>query len=145
LSLPQPVHHITKPPPEPKERSSRQMGRDFAQMVKTFGRKVKSGEAWEEYKQAQADAERAAKDTGIDLGAQRPGERQVKPDYGYGPHEPTRKFVKKYITDPYDTATDWASDKASDVGDFGSGFAGGFTKDTDTMVANPKKNKLAGP
>ena len=122
------------------------MGRDFAQMVKNFGRKVKSGEAWEEYKQAQTDAERAAKDAGIDLGAQRSGEGQhVKPSYDSTPHEPTRKFIKKYVTEPYDIATDWMSDKASDVGDFGSGFAGGFIKDTDTMVANPKKNKLAGP
>ena len=122
------------------------MGRDFAQMVKNFGRKVASGEAWEEYKQAQVDAERAAKDAGIDLGAQRPGEGQhVKPAGDYTTHEPTRKFIKKYVTEPYDIATDWMSDKASDVGDFGSGFAGEFTKNTDTMVANPKKNKLAGP
>ena len=124
----------------PEGDSSRQMGRDFAQMVKNFGRKVKSGEAWEEYKQAQADAERAATDAGIDLGAQRSGEGQhVKPSYDSTPHEPTRKFIKKYVTEPYDIATDWMSDKASDVGDFSSGFAGGFTKDTDTMVANPKK------
>ena len=67
-------------------------------MIKNFGRKVKSGEAWEEYKQAQADAEIAAKDAGIDLGAQRPGEGQhVKPAGDYTTHEPTRKFIKKYV------------------------------------------------
>jgi hypothetical protein len=122
------------------------MGRNFAQMVKNFGRKVKSGEAWEEYKQAQVDAQKAAADAGIDLGAQRSGEGQhVKPDYDPAPHEPTRKFIKKYVTEPYDIATDWASDKADEVGDFGSGFAGEFTNDPNLRVARPRKNKVVGP
>jgi len=122
------------------------MGRDFAQMVKNFGRKVKSGEAWEEYKQAQADAEIAAKDAGIDLGAQRPGEGQhVKPAGDYTTHEPTRKFIKKFVTDPYDTATDWVDDKARDVGDFGSGVAGEWTAGSVKQIAKPKVKKNKGP
>ena len=122
------------------------MGRDFAQMVKNFGQKVASGEAWEEYKQAQVDAQKAAADAGIDLGAQRSGEGQhVKPDNDSTPHEPTRKIIKKYVTDPYDTAIDWVDDKAKDVGDFTAGVAGEFTNDPTLRVARPRKNKLAGP
>ena len=115
-------------------------------MVKNFGRKVKSGEAWEEYKQAQADAEIAAKDAGIDLGAQRPGEGQhVKPAGDYTTHEPTRKFIKKFVTEPYDIATDWLDAKARDVGDFGSGVAGGWTDSSVHQIAKPKVNKNKGP
>jgi hypothetical protein len=121
------------------------MGRNFTRWLKNFGRKVASGEAWEEYKQAQTDAERAAADAGIDLGAQRPGEGQVEPDYGYGPHEPTRKFIKKHVTDPYDTATDWVDDKVRDVGDFGSGVAGEWTAGSVQQIAKPKVKKNKGP
>ena len=106
---------------------------------------MKSGEAWEEYKQAQADAEIAAKDAGIDLGAQRPGEGQhAKPTGDYTTHKPTRKFIKKYVTEPNDIATDWLDAKARDIGDFGSGVAGGWTDGSVHQIAKPIIKK-AGP